>query len=306
VRAVLLEDRRCKENCNPGMEDNLRGRFFPRLEVRRLDYATAEGKRLYRQLGLEHLPAWLFEKEVKQAAKYPTLERWLSPRGRFLQLRTPSTFDPTAEICDNKIDDTGNGKVDCFDPGCADRLICRPEKPRHLDLFMMSHCPFAAKAVIALQELMDGPLGQEVRLDVHYIADRKDGGFSALHGQAEVEENIRQLCAKKHYRRGNRYLRYLACRAGDYRSGQWQQCATGGISAARIEACASGEEGRRLLAQDLQLAQKLQIKGSPTWLANNRHTFAGIKADAIRQQLCARNPQLRGCPREAAGSVPKE
>ena len=34
---------------------------------------------------------------------------------------------PGQEICNNGIDDTGNGLVDCKDPQCADSIYCRPE-----------------------------------------------------------------------------------------------------------------------------------------------------------------------------------
>ena len=43
----------------------------------------------------------------------------------------PDVAKQYKEVCNNKIDDTGNGKVDCADPTCADDPACatEPEKP---------------------------------------------------------------------------------------------------------------------------------------------------------------------------------
>jgi hypothetical protein len=102
-------------------------------------------------------------------------------------------------------------------------------------------------------------------------------------------------------------MRYIWCRNKSYRSSDWKPCATGGISAAVIERCVA-QEGTRLLEQDIRLAEALSISGSPTWLANNRHTFGGIAPESIKGRLCQHNPGLRGCARklsgQAAGTAP--
>ena len=210
-------------------------------------------------------------------------------------LQVPAEFDPLAEICDNKIDDTGNNKIDCRDPTCRERLICRKELKRTLDIFVMSQCPFAAQALLAAKEVLDNFKGQ-AKLRIHFIAEQaEDGSFRALHGQPEVEENIRQLCAIKHYPNKNQYLDYIWCRNRNYRSNEWKTCAKGMIKASVIEKCASSPAGRQLLAQRSKLAQLLQIKGSPTWMANNRFLFNGITAELIKTEFCKYNEGLKGC-----------
>ena len=67
----------------------------------------------------------------------------------------------------------------------------------------MAWCPYGVRAVNALKEVLPHFRGR-LRLDIHYIATRTASGFSALHGQPEVDENIRQLCVKKHYHRRQR------------------------------------------------------------------------------------------------------
>ena len=294
VHAVVLSDRRCGKACDSDRAiEALRGRFFPRLKVTNLDYGDPAGKQLFQQLALERLPAILFKAGVERAEQYPGIERWLQLRGTYRFLRVPATFDPRAEICDNGKDDTGNGKVDCKDPDCSAKLTCREEVPGRLDLFVMSQCPFGVKALDAMREVL--ARFKKIDFRVHYIAETKpSGGFSALHGQPEVEENIRQLCARKHFARGERYMRYIWCRNKNIRSEQWRQCATSGISARRIDLCVK-RHGEQLLARDLKLARDLGIRASPTWLANNRHKFSGITAEAVRRNLCKHNPGLEGC-----------
>jgi hypothetical protein len=295
VQMIVLGDRRCKECKTAGMVNNLRSRFFPAMTVKELDYSDPEGRRLYQQLKLKHLPALLLAPGVEQADKYPQIARWLKPMGGYQVLKVPSRFDPTAEICDNNKDDTGNRRVDCADPTCRKTLICRRLKRRSLDVFVMSQCPFGVRALDAMRDVLSNFKGK-LRFNIHYIAEKKDdGGFTALHGQPEVEENIRHLCAKKHYRRGNKYLDYIWCRNRNYRSNDWKSCATGGISQKVIERCSAGAMGQRLLARDLKEAKALKIRGSPTFLANNRHKFNGITAEKIKTEVCKHNPRLPGC-----------
>ena len=137
-----------------------------------------------------------------------------------------------------------------------------------------------------------------VNFDVHYIADKKGDGFGSLHGQPEVDENIRQLCAKKYYGQGYKYMDYIWCRNKNYRSTDWKPCATGGISAAKIEKCATGDEGKKLLEEDIKVAKALSISASPTWLANNKFKFSGIAPEAIKSNVCQHNKGLAGCDKK--------
>jgi Gamma interferon inducible lysosomal thiol reductase (GILT) len=295
VQLTVLNDRRCKDCKTAAMVTSLRSRFFPALTVKELDYSDPEGRRLYRQLKLKHLPALLLAQGVEKADMFPRFARWLKLTAGYYVLKMPSRFDPTAEICDNNKDDTGNRRVDCADPTCRKTLICRRNKRRRLDVFVMSQCPFGVRALDAMREVLSNFKGK-LRFDIHYIAEKKaDGSFNALHGQPEVEENIRHLCAKKYYRRGNKYLDYIWCRNRNYRSDDWKPCATGGISQQVIERCASGAVGKLLLARDLKEAKALKISGSPTFLANNRHKFNGITAEKIKTEVCRHNPRLPGC-----------
>jgi sulfur relay (sulfurtransferase) DsrF/TusC family protein len=300
VAAIFFSDKRCAE-CNiaplePRLKSELGG-----LTVKNVDYMTDEGKKLYADLrqkdaSFRYLPAVLFDNSIeKDKEGYNSLSRYLRPLGEYRILAIGGKFDPTAEICDNKIDDDGNGKIDCQDPGCKDTMVCRPEKAKNLDLFVMSQCPYGNKAVTAMKEVLS-TFPKDLSLGVHFIGDEQGTELNSMHGPAEVQEDLRQACVIKHYGRKHQFMNYLACRAADYRNPNWEACTGGttGIEAATIKRCVDGE-GKDLLKADFRLAHTLGIGASPTFLANNKYVFNGIDAETIKQNFCKYNSGLAGC-----------
>jgi predicted DsbA family dithiol-disulfide isomerase len=300
VAAIVLTDKRCAKCQTAGLENNLKMRFFPKLKVETIDYSEERGKDLYKKLGLKYLPVWLFKKGVEDSAKYGQIQRWMMDKGEYKQLRIPANFDPTAEICDNKKDDTGNGKIDCADPTCVNTLLCRKEIPKKVEVFVMSQCPYGTRALDAMKEVLAAL--KTINFDVHFIADEAQGtetGFNALHGQPEVRENIRMLCVKKYYKRAYKYMNYIWCRNKNIRSEDWKGCATqNGMDAAKLDRCSTGSEGKKLLADDIKIAKSLEISGSPTWLANNKFKFSGIAPEPVKSNICQHNKGLAGCDKK--------
>ena len=298
VVATIISDKRCPK-CDKRIKEVdkiMKGRFFPKLTSTYLDWSDARAKALCKQLKIKMLPTMLFHQGADKAKKFKHLSRFLSKNGPYWQLGGIGVaHDPLAEICDNKKDDTGNGKVDCRDPSCKGKLTCRRERKRRVTLFIMSQCPFGVRAVNSMKEVLKN-FGRRVKLEIHYIGEVKDGKPSSMHGQSEVDENIRQLCAMKHYRKRNKYLDYIWCRntGSDWRTNDWKKCAVKGISAKVIERCFKGP-GTKMLIRDFALAKKLQFGASPTWLANNKYKFTGIDAETIKTQICKHNKKLKNC-----------
>jgi protein-disulfide isomerase len=302
VTATILNDARCKP-CQqitrivPQLKSVITG-----LEMKMVDYGTPEGKKLYADAKVKYLPAVLFDSSLdadEDAAAQ--LKRYLQPAGSYRQLAIGAKFDPTAEICDNGIDDNGDGKIDCADPTCKDQMACRAETKKRLDVFVMSQCPFGVRALDAVKEVLKNFAGQGVELGVHYIASARGEGFESLHGQPEVDEDLRAVCAMKHYGAKLKYMDYIWCRNPNIRDSEWKACAKDGIDAKVIETCATGPEGKKLLAENIKLAEALNVEASPTWLANNKFTFQGVDAETIKKNLCARNPGLKGCDKTLSG-----
>lgn len=300
VDAIFFSDKRCPD-CNI---DRLQGRIksdVQGLVVKSVDYMTDEGKALYKEItGLnpdtKMLPVILFTKSLDSDAEgKEALSRWLRPVGdKYYALAVGGSFDPTAEICDNKIDDDNNGKVDCDDDFCKGKLVCRTETPKTLDVYVMSQCPYGAKAIIAMKEVLDN-FKNDIKFNIHFIGDEQGGKLSSMHGQSEVDEDIRQICAIKNYGKNYKYMDYLVCRSKDYRNDDWKSCTgSNGINADVIQKCFE-KEGPELLKKSFAESKSAGMSGSPTFLANNKYQFGGIDAETIKTNYCKYNQGQAGC-----------
>lgn len=306
IPVTVLSDKRCAK-CAPDRIVGQLKNMFPGLEVKTLDYADAEGKALYDGLkdkGVKLLPAFLFAPSVAEDPGFEQVKRFVVDAGEYKLLQVGSKFDPTAEICDNQIDDDGDSLVDCADDSCAGQAECREDKPKQLDVFVMSQCPFGVKALNALPEVIQAFAEDGITVNINFIANENpDGTFKALHGQPEVDENIRELCAIKHYPENHKYMEYILCRNKDIRNADWKACATNGIDPVVIEKCFMEGEGKALHSENIKIANGLEIGASPTWLANNKYKFSGIAPEQIKAQFCQYNKDLKGCAKTLSGEA---
>lgn len=297
INLLVITDKRCKEKACQFIDNivsSLRGRVFKKLKVRKLDYNDKEAKQIYKKNGLDYLPALLFDETAMKSPEIKKVSRFMKKKGAYHQLAVGARFDPRKEICDNKVDDTGNGRIDCKDKDCRDNLLCRREKKNTVDLFVMSQCPYGVRAVDAYKEVKE-LFNKKVRFRLHHISTvLPDGNIRSLHGQPETDENIRQLCAQKYYGKGKKFLEYVWCRNKDIRNPDYKKCAPG---MAKIETCFKSKEGKRLLKKDSKLAMNLGIHASPTWLINNKFKEQGIDSNTIKNNICKHN-KIKGCDKK--------
>lgn len=301
VPVTIVGDKRCTgRGCDPQRFMSFISHTFEGAEIKELDYADAEGKALFEKSGQQFLPIAVFGPEIeKEEAGYNRLKRRLAKIEGSDQQVYPlgRDWDPKAEICDDGQDNTGNGKVDCDDETCQGKKVCREEIKNKLDVFVMSQCPYGVRTVDAMKDVLDNfdKDNKLIDFELNYIGQERDGNLSSMHGQAEVDENLRQICAQKIYKKGYKFMDYVLCRNKDYRSTDWESCAKGGISAAAIKKCAEGDEGKQLLSASYKKASDLGISGSPGWLLNNKYDMNARNPEAIKKEFCAKNPGVKGC-----------
>ncbi len=139
-----------------------------------------------------------------------------------------------------------------------------------VDLYVMSLCPFGVQLENALIPVIKS-LEKYVDFKLHFIVNSSTEGqgadqktvFKSMHGQPELDENVRQLCVKKHS--SGKYLDYILERNKDYRNPEWRAAAkTLGLDIEKIGACASGSEGMALIAQNAPAHKARQAFSSPT------------------------------------------
>lgn len=307
VPVTIVGDKRCTgRGCDPQRFMSFISSTFEGAEIKELDYADAEGKALFEKSAQQFLPIAVFGPEIeKEEAGYNRLKRRLTKIEGTDQQVYPlgRDWDPNSEICDDGKDNTGNGKTDCADESCQGKKVCREEVKNKLDIFTMSQCPYGVRTVDAMKDVIDN-FGKDSKImdfEINFIGQEKDGNLTAMHGQAEVDENLRQICAQKIYKKGYKFMDYVLCRNKDYRSTDWESCAKGGISGAAIKKCAEGEEGKLLLSASYKKAIDLGISGSPGWLLNNKFDMNARNPDAIKKEFCGKNPGLKGCDTQLSG-----
>jgi hypothetical protein len=203
-------------------------------------------------------------------------------------------WDPTAEICDNEADDDGDGQVDCRDDQCSAQMVCRPEKARALTAFVMSQCPYGVQVLNAMEEVLKNFNRDRTKIDfrIGFVGQvGPEGELTTMHGEGELAEDLREICAQQHYPQNYAFMDYVLCRNKNIRATDWQECVSGPMKVDVIQTCSEGDEGRNLLRASFEEAKALGFTGSPSWLLNNRYELNGRDPEGIKTEFCARNEQ---------------
>jgi hypothetical protein len=162
--------------------------------------------------------------------------------------------------------------------------------PVSLELYVMSHCPWgleAERAIIPAVTLLRPWARFRLRFIAEEVRPAGPGSprFASFHGPEELAEDLRQLCVQRHA--PDRLLEYLAIRNADLRASDWRSAAARlGIEAERIERCARGPEGERLLAADLRAGRPAYATASPTVVIGGRRYDGPLGPRAVALALC--------------------
>ncbi len=190
-----------------------------------------------------------------------------------------------------------------------------------VELFVMSQCPFGVAAEKTLLPLVR-KYGDKIDFSLHFIAqdeemqkeieksgepvttggggcsgspDKGVGPFFSLHGQPEVDEDLRQVAIARHYPK--EYFNYLLCRADNFKDNEgWKKCAADtGIDAKRLADLMKAPETAEAFTASFQKAWGLGIGSSPTVLVNGKRYPGRVETMAINRYLCGINPGLQDC-----------
>lgn len=147
-----------------------------------------------------------------------------------------------------------------------------------VELFVMSFCSPGTEAEKRLIPILQ-EFGSSIQFRLRFIAEEEGGNFKSLHGQAEVDENIRQLVIEKYY--PEKLFDYLLCRAKDLKR-SWQPCAESlGLDVHRIEEMAQSLEGKKLFRQNIRRGNEMKISGSPTLLVDGQRFNSNVFTQRI-------------------------
>ncbi|MFA5888255.1 MAG: thioredoxin domain-containing protein, partial [Candidatus Nanoarchaeia archaeon] len=156
-----------------------------------------------------------------------------------------------------------------------------------LDFYVMSQCPYGTQVLDAIAPVLE-KFGDSVDFSVNFIAnDNGDGTFDSLHGQPEVDENIRQLCAIKLAPKN--YMDYIVCQNKDIKNAaaNAESCAEeAGIDFNELNACFEGVEGKTLLSASVAKSEAVGASGSPTIKVNGEDYNSGRDAASFTRAIC--------------------
>ncbi|HNW44232.1 MAG TPA: hypothetical protein PKI19_06985 [Elusimicrobiales bacterium] len=148
-----------------------------------------------------------------------------------------------------------------------------------LEVFVMSHCPFGVMAEASVFDAeKNGLLPPGLKVELHFIGDAKKNGagdweFSSLHGEAEWQEDARQLFIARRF--PEKFRSYLAERNREINSPDWQKAAqAAGVDPGAVTA--GFNEAKAMLAEDFALAAGLGVITSPSFVLGGRQLLVGV------------------------------
>lgn len=133
--------------------------------------------------------------------------------------------------------------------------IPKTNKP-NVKLFAMSFCPFGTQAEQILNPLAN-LLKDKIDFELAYIISKNGDEFSSLHGEEELNQNVREMCVSKYY--PDKFWNFVSeinnsCTIEDI-DNCWQNSAKElGIDLNEIEAC-KNTEAEDFLNRQLALNQ---------------------------------------------------
>lgn len=188
-----------------------------------------------------------------------------------------------------KLDSSDTGSTASSEP--QKKLTCEDlEKADNAKLtaFVVSQCPFGLQMQRVFKNAINEDPSLANKLDVKYIGAIENGKITAMHGDAEAQENLKQICIREEQK--ELYWPYVSCYMQE---GKTDQClANVGVDQTMLTACTEDPtRGNAYAQKDFDLANKFKVGGSPTLLLNEKQIvsefdFGGRTPNAIKQLTC--------------------
>jgi len=154
-------------------------------------------------------------------------------------------------------------------------------------LFLMSFCPYGNQAEEIMMPVAE-LLKNSMNIEPHYIVSKVGDEYQSLHGEQELNQDVRELCVYKY--QPEKFWAFLKqinqdCTAEDADT-CWKGAASKiGININQISNCEKNEKNA-LLDAEIALTEKYGVGGSPTLLINEA-TYQGSRSEeAYKQAIC--------------------
>jgi len=187
--------------------------------------------------------------------------------------------------------------------------LVKSDKPK-VEVFVMSHCPYGTQIEKGIVPVME-TLGNKADIQIKFVN-------YAMHGQIEVEDNIRQYCISKE--QTDKYTKYLSCflKAGDF-----QGCIKStGVDQGKLDSCFKATDSKYNLLKTFndkanwggtyppfainEAENKTYgVQGSPTLVINGKQVEANRDSASLLATVCAAfNNKPAECDAKLASASP--
>jgi len=234
VGLLVINSKECR-TCNSQPMVNFLRQRFPGLTVRSINYPDQESAKLVKEFSIPGLPAYLLGKEAENEKGFQNLKNSLQGSGGFYLLKPLATGISYFQ---------GRKKI--------------PEK---MDLFL-------SLSDARTEKLLENTKNFNPQL--HFVLMETKGGFYSVSGEPEIKADLRSVCAQKYYPK--KFRDYLLWQARNFAGTQTKSCLSLDEET-KVLSCASSEEARGLLRENIRLTKELQVVHSPTFLLENRDIF---------------------------------
>jgi hypothetical protein len=224
--------------CKSDQVVNSLKRRFPGLTVEYLYYPDQSTENLIKELSITALPVYIFGKDIEGEKGFENIKNDFIHRGDFYWLKPERSG--------------------------LSFFIDRKKKSKELDLFFSIFDKDIDKLLNAVRDF---------KPELHFLAIEGGMGFDARKGNQEVGEYLRAVCMQKY--QPQVLWDYLVCRAKNINDSDWESCAKG-VNLTRVNKCAVGKEGQKLLRENISLNKELKILFGPVYLLNNQEIFSSL------------------------------
>jgi hypothetical protein len=165
-----------------------------------------------------------------------------------------------------------------------------------LTAFLVSTCPYGLQMQRVMAKAIAEQPALQSSLNVKYIGSIENGKITSMHGDAEAQENLRQICIREEQK--DLYWPYVSC---FIQAGNSVSClAQTGVNTANVTACmADAKRGNTYAQKDFDEMNKYSIGSSPTLLVNDSQVvsefdFGGRIANALKTITCCASTNQPG------------
>ncbi len=218
--------------------------------------------------------------KIKIGAK--EFDSYVTKDGKFLFPQVP--IDMSAKTGSGSQNQNANEQSGPTKQTCDS--LKKTDKPV-LEAYVVSKCPFGLQMQRILADVVKNAPALTENIMVRYIGSISNGKIIAMHGDAEAQENLRQICIRDE--QNSKYWNYISCHI---KAGDVNNCLTSaGINQNKLSGCMSDKNrGLAYAKEDFDLSDKYNVQGSPTLMLDGAQVsefdFGGRTSEAEKTIIC--------------------